>query len=129
MPDLISRHMQAFERALSMSDAGPIEGDVSPASPRSPPLNLSQDGPSSSSGSHYRGASQTWKYGPDNGALLGGGGRELEERGRERIEKLSATSDFAVSYPSHVDHTRMLMTAHSPKSLEVGHLPLNVESS
>ena len=70
---------------LNASDSSAFEtGDASPASPRSPPL--SYDGEVGGS------TATTWKYGPDNGALLGGG-----FTGERRVKKLSATSDFAVS--------------------------------
>ena len=87
---LTRRHMQAFARALALSDTAPIEGDISPASPRSPSLGLEREGST-------RSIHQTWKYGADNGAFGSGHGGPNEKGGRERIEKLTATSDFAVS--------------------------------
>ncbi|WVN86846.1 patatin-like phospholipase domain-containing protein [Cryptococcus depauperatus CBS 7841] len=74
-------HLRVFSQALSCSDIQPLEGDVSPTSPRSPlvpeePLGLCRNSP------------LTWRYGPDNGVL--GSGKE-----EERVEKLTATSDFA----------------------------------
>lgn len=104
-----ARHVQAFERALSLSDHLPIEGDASPISPRSPPLHLEPDAePRSSTHLHQR-----WSYGPDNGTLAG----------RERVEKLAATSDFAVRQPAHLRTLVSSFTdakpAHSPACLEV----------
>lgn len=87
------RHIQAFTRALDFNDASPHEfGDSSPHSPRSPPAPLS---PVEGDRNKLQ-IPETWKYGPDNGAL-GISGRE-REGGVERVEKLTATSDFAVSY-------------------------------
>ena len=79
-------HISAFARALSISDNAPLEGDVSPVSPRSPPLPVEGD----------HSAPPTWKYGPDNGVL--GGESSKDGRGSRggRVEKLTATSDFAV---------------------------------
>jgi hypothetical protein len=69
-----------------MSDAAPPEGDMSPYSPRSPPISIYEG---------ISGNNQPWKNGPDNGSMLGS---ELNGHGRgERVEKLTATSDFAVS--------------------------------
>lgn len=75
------RHVQAFAQALIISDNQAIENDLlSPTSPRSPPVPLD------SGKAHELRAPPTWKYGPDNGVLSG----------QERVEKLTATSDFAV---------------------------------
>ncbi|WVQ79253.1 hypothetical protein IAT38_001349 [Cryptococcus sp. DSM 104549] len=82
-------HLATFAQALSYSDSLPIEGDISPSSPRSPPVPA--DSPSIASGSLKGGAAQTWKYGADNGSLAG----HLGASERERVEKLTATSDFA----------------------------------
>lgn len=87
--------MQAFAQALSANDAGPIEGDVSPfspRSPRSPPAGL--DAAESATGigagtSRFKNGNTSWRHGPDNGYLSASGGHE-------RVEKLTATSDFAV---------------------------------
>jgi hypothetical protein len=40
---------------------------------------------------------ETWRYGPDNGVLASSSGSMREKEGVERVEKLTATSDFAVS--------------------------------
>ncbi|WWC65714.1 uncharacterized protein I303_108336 [Kwoniella dejecticola CBS 10117] len=78
-------HLQAFASALSINDTLHLEGEASPLSPRSPPAPL--DSPvASNSASRLR--PQTWKYGPDNGSFGSGGSGE-------RVEKLTATSDFA----------------------------------
>lgn len=82
-------HVEAFAHALSLSDQIANEGEaspMSPMSPRSPPLNFDPHAdPKSSNHLH-----QSRKYGQDNSSLWG----------KERIEKLSATSDFAVSESS-----------------------------
>ena len=79
------RHIQAFARALSISDAPVIEGDASPGSPRSPSLSLKPNEQPT-----------TFKYGPDNGVMLGAGDDRANANVRgERVEKLTATSDFA----------------------------------
>ena len=83
---ILYRHVQAFIKALSLSDSQVIDGDIlSPTSPRSPPPPISLDGSTGLQPS-------TWKYGPDNGILSGG-----MQTGKARVEKLTATSDFAVS--------------------------------
>jgi hypothetical protein len=86
---LTFRHIKAFAAALAYSDQ-PIEGDhspVTPRSPRSPPVHLADKVP-------------TWRYGPDNGSLASGSGSGTggQNQGQSigRIEKLAATSDFAV---------------------------------
>jgi hypothetical protein len=89
-------HVEAFAHALSLSDQMANEGDaspMSPMSPRSPPLHSDPHADSKSS-SHLH---QSWKYGQDNSSLWG----------KERIEKLSATSDFAVSEPSRLGRNRL----------------------
>jgi hypothetical protein len=80
------RHTRAFARALALSDTAPLEGDVSPSSPRSPPLGLDRE---NSGKSQHR-----WQQGADFGDSQGGLG-DHERLGR--VEKLTATSDFAVS--------------------------------
>ncbi|ORX37891.1 acyl transferase/acyl hydrolase/lysophospholipase [Kockovaella imperatae] len=74
-------HVQAFARALDISDTAPIEGDLTPSSPKSPPLGATP--PNAQSEDKL----STFKYGPDNGAFSSNKG--------ERVEKLTATSDFA----------------------------------
>ncbi|WWD20167.1 hypothetical protein CI109_104643 [Kwoniella shandongensis] len=76
-------HLKAFSQALSLSDTLPLEGEQSPFSPRSP-----ADSPGISSARN--GGPGTWNYGPDNGSLDAPGQMNLE-----RVEKLTATSDFA----------------------------------
>lgn len=92
------RHVQAFTRALDFNDTAAHDlGDVSPSSPRSPPAPLS---PSESTADKNKlQVPEKWKYGPDNGALSSGSG-DYRDSGKERVEKLAATSDFAVSNDS-----------------------------
>ncbi|WVQ96097.1 hypothetical protein IAU59_003199 [Kwoniella sp. CBS 9459] len=86
-------HLKAFAQALSMSDAIQLEGEASPLSPRSPPVPV--DSPGVGTSSNSRGHS-TWKYGPDNGSLASGSaGGLMADYNQERVEKLTATSDFA----------------------------------
>lgn len=93
----LNRHVQAFTRALDFNDSSPHDlGDVSPSSPRSPPAPLSPAIGSDKDKSRLQ-VPETWKYGPDNGALASSRDREREGGGTERVEKLTATSDFAVS--------------------------------
>ncbi|WWC73532.1 uncharacterized protein I206_107504 [Kwoniella pini CBS 10737] len=80
-------HLKAFASALSISDTLHMEGEASPLSPRSPPVPL--DSPKASNPSS-RLQPQQWKYGPDNGSFGSGSGGS-----GERVEKLTATSDFA----------------------------------
>ncbi|WVW86753.1 hypothetical protein I302_108807 [Kwoniella bestiolae CBS 10118] len=82
-------HLKAFASALSINDTLHIEGESSPLSPRSPPVPLDSPGIGTSSSSS-RLQPTTWKYGPDNGAFQSG-----STGGGERVEKLTATSDFA----------------------------------
>lgn len=82
------RHVQAFAHALTLSDHTLLDNEVlSPSSPRSPSVPL--DSPNEQiprNGSLRNGGNgERWKFGPDN--IEGGG----------RVEKLTATSDFAVS--------------------------------
>lgn len=92
-----NRHVQAFTRALDFNDSSPHDlGDVSPSSPRSPPAPLSPAIGSDKDRSRLQ-VPETWKYGPDNGALASSRDRE-REGATERVEKLTATSDFAVSH-------------------------------
>ncbi|WWD04289.1 hypothetical protein V865_002358 [Kwoniella europaea PYCC6329] len=79
-------HLRAFASALSINDTFTNEGEASPLSPRSPPVPLDSPGIGTSSSSRLQ--PTTWKYGPDNGSLQSGGGGE-------RVERLTATSDFA----------------------------------
>lgn len=95
----VGRHIQAFERALAYSDVLPTEhgGDASPMSPRSPQASL---------------------FGaPDegNGSLGPGAGVEA----RERVEKLTATSDFAVSPVVYKLSCTMLIIANPSTRLKV----------
>jgi len=85
--------MQAFARALSLSDTAPIEGDISPSSPRSPPVGLDRQ--------------HRWNHGPDHAAFGGSHGGLGDNGAGGRVEKLTATSDFAVSnvlLGDHVSH-------------------------
>ncbi|WVQ75039.1 hypothetical protein IAR50_004648 [Cryptococcus sp. DSM 104548] len=82
-------HVDAFAQALSYNDALPAEGDFTPASPRSPGVPIDSPNPDSANTRNQPGGVQTWQYGPDNGALESG----LDRDGR--VEKLTATSDFA----------------------------------
>lgn len=84
----LSSHLKAFAQALSYNDVQPLDGDSSPLSPR--PLSLPPESPRLSTASLKPPAS-TWNYGPDDGAQRSG--RDTEGR----VEKLTATSDFAVS--------------------------------
>ncbi|ADV22477.1 patatin-like phospholipase domain-containing protein [Cryptococcus gattii E566] len=79
-------HLQAFAQALSYNDVQPLDGDSSPLSPR--PLSLPPESPRLSTASLKPPAS-TWNYGPDDGTQRSG--RDTEGR----VEKLTATSDFA----------------------------------
>ncbi|AAW43621.2 lipid particle protein, putative [Cryptococcus deneoformans JEC21] len=79
-------HLKAFAQALSYNDVQPLDGDSSPLSPRS--FSLPPESPQLSTAS-VKAPPPTWKYGPDNGTLRSG--RDTEER----VEKLTATSDFA----------------------------------
>ncbi|KAK8849542.1 hypothetical protein IAR55_004877 [Kwoniella newhampshirensis] len=83
-------HLKAFAQGLSLSDAQQLEGEQSPFSPRSPAVPADSPGIPSTNAESRNGAPGTWKYGPDNGSLGGSG-----EMGMERVEKLTATSDFA----------------------------------
>jgi hypothetical protein len=94
---LTFRHIKAFAAALAYSDQ-PIEGDhspVTPRSPRSPPVHLADKVP-------------TWRYGPDNGSLASGSGSggsgQSQGQSIGRIEKLAATSDFAVGLAARTYH-------------------------
>ncbi|WVR08195.1 hypothetical protein IAU60_005241 [Kwoniella sp. DSM 27419] len=82
-------HLKAFAQALSMSDAIHLEGEASPMSPKSPPIPI--DSPNATSSLRSQ---PTWKYGMESGSLLGvsGGNGDFA---KERVEKLTATSDFA----------------------------------
>lgn len=84
----LSSHLQAFAQALSYNDVQPLDGDSSPLSPR--PLSLPPESPRLSTATLKPPAS-TWNYGPDDGTQRNG--RDTERR----VEKLTATSDFAVS--------------------------------
>lgn len=83
----LTSHLKAFAQALSYNDVQPLDGDSSPLSPRS--FSLPPESPQLSTAS-VKAPPPTWKYGPDNGTLRSG--RDTEER----VEKLTATSDFAV---------------------------------
>ncbi|ODN78595.1 patatin-like phospholipase domain-containing protein [Cryptococcus amylolentus CBS 6039] len=83
-------HVDAFAQALSYNDLIPAEGEFTPGSPRSPGAPI--DSPSLGSATqknNQAGGAQTWQYGPDNGAF--GSGLDKDAR----VEKLTATSDFA----------------------------------
>lgn len=100
----IFRHIQAFTRALAVNDTLPHEsGDASPHSPRSPSGPLSPSGTEVGIDRNTLQIPETWKYGPDNGAL-GSQNYGTMRAGVERVEKLTATSDFAVSsrFPVYV---------------------------
>lgn len=89
----LSSHLKAFAQALSYNDVQPLEGDCSPLSPRS--LSLPPESPQLSTAG-VKAPPPTWKYGPDNGMLRSG--RDTEGR----VEKLTATSDFAVRVESFI---------------------------
>ncbi|WWC92971.1 uncharacterized protein L201_007934 [Kwoniella dendrophila CBS 6074] len=81
-------HLKAFASALTVNDTLHLDGEASPLSPRSPPVPL--DSPNIGTSSSSRLQPTTWKYGPDNGAFHSG-----PSGSGERVEKLTATSDFA----------------------------------
>ena len=91
------RHLKAFERALAMSDAGPSEGDLSPSSPRSPQMSIDE----------RMSANFSWQNATG----------DLSDRGSERVKKLAATSDFAVSFflssGTYADYSRSTLGSQS----------------
>ena len=98
---LTTRHIAAFERALAYNDTLPTEyGDGTPLSPRSPPTPfLGADEPAGTgTGAPSHASTRSGRRGSHISGMTVHGDR----RG-EKVEKLAATSDFAVSCSSAYD--------------------------
>lgn len=100
---LMARHIAAFERALAYNDTLPTEyGDGTPLSPRSAPTPFFGADEPAGTGTGTGGPSHASVRSGRRGSHISGMTVHGDRRG-EKVEKLAATSDFAVSCSSAYD--------------------------